>query len=73
MAHEDGVIRMPTKPTDGEQRRIVPGLVIGPDDSRLLEELARFAERATPAGARTALIFMGHVLREAAARNEQSA
>lgn len=60
----------PTAPV--EQGTLRGEYTVGVDDSRLLEQLAQFAERASPDAARAALIFMGWVIRDAHRRHERS-
>lgn len=55
-----------------EQGSLRTAYVIGAEDSRLMLELAQFAERANHEGARAALVFMQWVIRDAHRRHEQS-
>lgn len=63
---------MPAEKVVVEQASLRTEYVIGPDDSRLMLELAQFAERANHEGARAALVFMQWVIRDAHRRHQQT-
>lgn len=63
---------MPDSKVVVEQGSLKTEYVIGYEDSRLLEQLAQFAERASHENARAALVFMAYVIRDAHRRHDLS-